>query len=271
MRVIVEILRNIQEAAKVIEQLPHANGAIAVPLAESVILTPSQLVEQLHEELKGERRIDIVLTPPRPEFFEMQKILNDKGFNMVPVVYRVGREEISYALLDAGVRPPYNQGLQMYEEDIRKDGQNGPLAEILVRGRDIGRIAVPSSVSHVPCNSRFAVSCDEIDGFVAPEVAKVSPCLAKQIDVSGTKLRVQNGDEFKQAGVLDRFAHLGQSHTRVWLYNDSGDGGRLFGSRLFSGLSGFGGVRVFPGWRSDYHLDSVAFSLQAIMPPQKIG
>lgn len=140
-----------------------------------------------------------------------------------------------------------------------------PLAQILKRGRT-GRqekIAVPDWVRHVPAESRFAVSWDEIHNFVAPEVVNTIPHLKEQVTKSGIVFRVPTKAEFRSSG--ERYPHFGDANSWEWLHDSTGFGRRLIGgNRVFSGLEDVLGLP------SDLHRGDIGFHLRAVSPPQKL-
>lgn len=162
------------------------------------------------------------------------------------------------------VSPEYTDGTQMYYPTL-DGGTNDPLAEILKRGREDNdrKIAETDWTRHVPHNSRFGVSWDEIDRYVVPGVAKKNPALAYQMAKGGIVLHVPTKAEFRAAG--KEYPHFGQSNTWKWAYDEAG-----FGRRLIVGRRDHGGLRAVSSWLSDGHYGRIGFHLQGKSPPQKL-
>src|SRR3990167_8916288 len=75
------------------------------------------------------------------------------------------RLKIGWAAMETIVRPNYDGGKQLHEND--------PLAPILEDLRKAGHIVVPDYVEHVPSVSRFAVSALEVEGPVIARFAQI--------------------------------------------------------------------------------------------------
>lgn len=215
----------------------------------------SALVEQLRAEYKTKLGKEIVLPEPRPELLEMGKILTAERFNVDPIVY-LNKGKVTYALLDRSARPNYDGGKQLFEDD--------GFVPILERGRSSGQIERVSWTRDVPAKSRFGVSWNEANGYIAREVVNVSPHLSKLVEASGTQFRVPTKEEFQFAGGL-RYSHFGEANTWEWLFDKSG-----FDDRLVGGFSGFGGLEAVDDDHPDFHGGGVAFRLQGVLPSQKV-
>lgn len=157
-----------------------------------------------------------------------------------------------WIILDVSRRPNYHDGKQM-------DPDSSGLGDILADLRDQGKIQVSGYYRHVPRNSRFAVSADEIDGesgFVAKAVASVlSLQLEEQV---ATPLYVV----FNYIGNLAH-SEFGQVNTWERFADSFGHGRRLLG-----GHSDYGGLASADRWQSGYHDDDVGFRLQISFPAE---
>jgi len=150
-----------------------------------------------------------------------------------------------WVLFDKTPKPNYTDGTQMYEND--------PFAQILERGRKDGRIQVPDFVKHVPQNSRFAVSSDELYQYVYPEIAKL-------LGIDPTQVRSSKEIEFNVLGNL-HYPYLGETSTWEWLHDKFEDDHRLDG-----GGSGLGGLaNVHRSWSDDRH-DDLGFRPLVVFP-----
>lgn len=154
-----------------------------------------------------------------------------------------------WLLLDVIKRPDYKSGKQMYPDTPR-------FMEMLADLRDLGQVAVPDSYRHVPKNSRFAVSPDEIDGKNAAVANAVAAVLGIKTEQVATPLYVV----FNYVGNL---AHpeFGQVNTAEWFKNNFRRGDRLFGGR-----SGVGSLESVSDWLSGGCSDSIGFRLQVSSP-----
>jgi len=227
-------------------------------------LNRSQLVEREHEALRAFFGKEVpVLTPPS-ELFETLKVAEVEGFGKIlkPVYFPAVKfeqadeypgwkvkpeewfwDEIKegflkksavrlggyWGLFDESRRPNYNGGRQMFPED--------PLAPVLAKARKEGRIAVPDLLNYVPEGSRFAVSSDEKDQTVFPQLAKILR-LTKSVAI----VRRPTEMEFNFAGNL-RYPHLGEANT--WEQLNDKWGGSFW---LTGGNSEMGGL-------ADVHYD----------------
>lgn len=156
-----------------------------------------------------------------------------------------------WIIWDPTRRPDYNNGKQMYPDTPR-------FREILAGLRDgEDGIEVPSDYKHVPKDSRFAISADEIDGsrnLVGGEIAKI---MALQ---EGEVISTPPNAVFVYIGNL-RHQELGRVTTSEWFRNNFGHGGRLDG-----GGSRLGGLSDVDDWPSGFRNRSVGFRLQVSFP-----
>lgn len=156
----------------------------------------------------------------------------------------------NWVLLDVTRRPNYDNGRQMYPDTPR-------FREVLASLRGLGRIEVPDKYRHVPMDSRFAISADEIDdrsGVVAKTVADTLGLEAGQVTTPLCST-------FNYIGNL---AHpeLGLVNTVEWFRNNFGRGGH----RLYGGNFGSGGLSNVNLWPSDDRDDGLGFRLQVSSP-----
>lgn len=127
-------------------------------------------------------------------------------------------------LVDGRVKPNYNNGKQMYEDDYL-----GPMIEEL---RRVGKI---QDYPYVPEHSRFGVSPKEIEGVILPEFAKT-------IKIEGV-VRSKRYIEFNVWGNMF-YPQWGETNTWEWFADKYEDAHRLFG-----GHSDHGGLAcVFCCW-----------------------
>ena len=238
------------------------------------ILDPSQLIERESEALKAFFSKEIPVITPPTELLEALKVAETKGFGILVPLYfpavefkqanrysgwkvkpgewywnqiregRVGNDAAKFGgywgLFDKSRRPDYDGGRQVFPED--------PLAPMLIKAREEGRIAVPDFVKNVPEDSRFAVSPDEQDQTVFPELEEVL-----RLTEGAAKVRRPTEMEFNFAGNL-RYSHLGEAGAWEWLHDRFMDDCRLIGG--YSGSGRF--THVSYGW-SNHHHDYVAF------------
>lgn len=157
-----------------------------------------------------------------------------------------------WILFDVTRRPNYNNGTQMYPDRPRFKEL---LADLRDKGED-GGILVPDSYKHVPKDSRFAISPDEIDGSKAVVVKAVAGVLALQAEQISTPA-------YAAFNYIGNLAHpeLGGVNTSEWLRNKFG-----LGRRLFGGYSDFGGLSDVSLWFSDGRDGGFGFRLQVISP-----
>lgn len=152
-----------------------------------------------------------------------------------------------WVIWDPTKRPNYNNGQQMYPDTER-------FKELLadLRKRTNG-IEIPDDLRHVPQDSRFDISADEIDGsrnLVAGEIAGILGLREGEVISTPTYAK------FNYIGNL-RHQELGEVTTSEWLKDRFGHGLRLGG-----GYSNFGGLSHVDGWRSGGRRDNVGFRLQ---------
>lgn len=152
----------------------------------------------------------------------------------------------AWVLVDRTPKPNYDGGKQLYEDD--------PFGPLLKGLREEGRIQVPSGYEHVPATSRFAISADELEQAVFPEIAKF-------LGVEGiAEVRKPKGIEFNVLGNL-RYPQLGETDTWEW-FDDKFGGDR----RLVGGDSDVGGLASVDRFWSGYHYDFVGFRPLIVFP-----
>lgn len=190
--------------------------------------------------------------PLDPWLYEQIKLSTESSFTVDKDADWLPGEWI---LLDITRRPNYNKGRQMYPDTPRfKD----LLADLRDKGSN-GGILIPDFYKHVPKDSRFAISADEIDGSGNVIAGAVSEKLALQ---EGEEITTLPYSTFVYAGNLS-YPHFGQANTSEWLRNKFGHGYRLHG-----GGSDRGGLSYVGRWPSDVRFDSLGFRLQARFPSQ---
>lgn len=215
------------------------------------VVSINSLRDQLYEELKV-RGQKVELPKPPQAIIEIQHILKDHGYSVVPELY-LSERDVVFGLIETIARPDYGE-----EWDV-----TDPLAHILEVGRREEKIAVPPWVSGIAPTSRFAVSWDEVHGFVDHEIVNLSYYLTRQIENSGAEMRVPTNDEFSRACV--RKDHFVKSKSREWLYDDVGNGRRLVSKRLDGRVASFN--KSYPS--KNRYVD-VGFRIQFVFPPQII-
>ena len=151
-----------------------------------------------------------------------------------------------WVLTDSTPKPKdYNGGRQMYPSDR--------LGAVLKELRDEGKIEVPYWHKSIPVDSRFAVSPDEIDNLVVPEVAIILGADESQITVPKKIER----DVLNYLYQLD----LDDGNTLEWL-------AERFGSehRLMSGYVDFLHLADINYYLSNHQDNMVGFRLQIGFP-----
>lgn len=154
-----------------------------------------------------------------------------------------------WILFDVTRRPDYGNGRQMYPDTPR-------FREVLASLRKQGQIEVPDDYRHVPKDSRFAISADEIDG----SSAVVAEAVAGILGLQAWQVTTPSCSTFNYIGNL---AHpeLGQVNTWEWLRNNLEHGRRLYG-----GGSVLGGLSNVSAWISGARYDGLGFRLQFSFP-----
>lgn len=256
------------EAAGTIKQLPVETPIQTASVVDSgfglkadlIKLTTATFHDYLMENRES-RREEIALpeTYISPEIVEVYNMLAGEGYDVAPIAYVDGkRKEVRIGVFETVARPDYTDGTQMYYSP-RRD----PLTDILVKGRERNRIAVPSFVEHVPVNSRFAVSWDEINKYVVPEAIKTTPHLAQQLTKGGIILDIPDRADFRSAG--QTYEDKLVANSWEWVQDKA-----RFGSRHIAGSRGHGGLRAVGDWQSGGHDDGIGFRFQAVSRPQPL-
>lgn len=156
-----------------------------------------------------------------------------------------------WVILDVARRPRNKGGKQMYPDTKQ-------FKEILAELRNQGQIKVPSEYRHVPKDSRFAISPDELDG----SKAVVAQTVAKILRLETTNVTLPPYAVFYYVGNL---AHpeFGQVDTSEWFAD------RLeHGLRLLGGDSCYGGLSDVDRWLSAARDDDIGFRLQIAFSSQ---
>lgn len=160
------------------------------------------------------------------------------------------RLSLQWGAMETIVRPPYNRGLQLHENDA--------LAPHLEDLRRQGQIEVPDHVKHVPPISRFAVSPREVSGPVAARVAEIGQVDIRNVDV--------NAPTYAALNYYGNLAHPEFGEANTWeIFADQLRGG----DRLVGGDSGVGGLALVDDWDAGDHGDFVAFRLRVGFPSEK--
>ncbi|MBF8249643.1 MAG: hypothetical protein HW400_244 [Candidatus Levybacteria bacterium] len=150
----------------------------------------------------------------------------------------------TWVLIDKTVRPDYQNGKQLHEND-----SFGPLLKRLRKEKKI------QTVKGIPDTSRFGISPDELTQVVLPEIAKI-------LGVDASAVRLPKEIEFN---IIGNFEHpeWGKANTWEWFADKFGDDDRLVG-----GLSGYGGLaRVRHFWSGDRG-DFIAFRPLVVVSPK---
>ena len=191
---------------------------------------------------------------PRVQFSQDS---NYPGWHVKPVTWlydQIKRGNVSpdaitlsgnWAAMEAIQKPEYDGGKQLYEND--------PLAPILEKLRNDGKIAVPNWCRHIPSTSRFGVSHDEITKCIVPEFATMAQIEAEQASVP----------PYTTFNFRGNIAHpeWGETNTWEWFADSFEDDYRLVG-----GDSGRGGLAdVYYDW-SGNRGGRVAFRLRVVSP-----
>jgi len=155
---------------------------------------------------------------------------------------------LQWAAMEIIVRPPYNRGLQLHENDA--------LAPHLEDLRRQGQIKVPNYVKLVPSVSRFAVSPQEVSGPVAERVAEIGKVDARNVDAP----------TYAAFNYFGNVAHPEFGEANTWeIFADNLRGGH----RLIGGDSDCGGLSYVYDWDAGYRHGRVAFRLRVGFPPEK--
>ena len=159
------------------------------------------------------------------------------------------RLSLGWVAMEAIRRPPYDGGMQMYEND--------PLAPKLEQLRNDGKIAVPYWCKHMLSTSRFGISAEEIDNHIVPVFARLSQ-IEDQIKVGKIKAGIPPYMAFNYRG---NTAHpeWGETNTSEWFADETRDGYRLFG-----GSSDRGGLANVDDGDPGGHDDDIGFRLQVV-------
>lgn len=173
-------------------------------------------------ELVFEENTDYPGWDVKPEHWYWEQIRNGNVDSDVPELKGM------WVLVDTTQKPNYKDGKQVYSND--------QFGNILAQLRKDKKITVPSDYKHVPQNSRFAVSWDELKGHVLPAIAET-------LGVKTNQVRLPKEIEFNVVGNLFH-PEWGQTSTWEWFEDRFGGGDRLYG-----GGCGFGGlVNVSCSW-----------------------
>ncbi|MBI4039867.1 hypothetical protein HY389_00745 [Candidatus Daviesbacteria bacterium] len=154
-----------------------------------------------------------------------------------------------WILFDITKRPNYQNGRQMYPDMPR-------FKEMLANLREQDQIKGLGSYKHVPKDSRFAVSADEIDG----SEAVVAKAVAGILDLKEEQITTPLYSTFNYIGNL-AYPHLGQADTSEGFRNKFG-----YGYRLCGGDSDDGGLSYVDYCLSVDRSGTIGFRLQVSSP-----
>lgn len=144
-----------------------------------------------------------------------------------------------WVLIDLTRKPDCTEdGKQVYDND--------PFGNILAQLRRDKKIEVPSTYGHVPQNSRFAISWDELNQHVLPAIAET-------LGVKPEQVRLPRAIEFNVIGNLFH-PEWGRTNTCEWFEDNFG-----YQSRLNGGMSELGGLSDADYDWSVYRFDSTGF------------
>lgn len=253
-------------------EMPANVYVIRRPVEGLTIPSSDQLVATARAELKSHFGKDFEVPEPPIEVSQRLSILAERGIRGFEVYYlpglklekgdkfwkgqgkvrpedyfwnqiRNGNYPSQVAVLDEGwyigdgrVKPSYNNGQQVYEDDYL-----APLMEAL---RAAGKI---ETYGNVPNNSRFGASPREIEGVILPTFAQMSGALGE--------VRNRKYIEFNIRGNM---AHpeCGQTDTWEWFSDPVFQGA----SRFIGGGSGCGGLAHVDRYSVGHRDDDVGFS-----------
>lgn len=174
----------------------------------------------------------------KPENWYWEQIRNGK------ISQNAAKLPDSWILIDGTVRPDYEDGKQLHEND--------PLGTFLAKLRKDKKI---EKIKGISGTSRFAISPDELTQVVLPEIAKI-------LGVESAQVRLPKEIEFN---VIGNFKHpeWGEANTWEWFADVFEGGGRLFG-----GSSVNGGLTDVNGVWSGFHYDAIAFRPLVVVTPK---
>lgn len=141
----------------------------------------------------------------------------------------------SWVLLDNTQKPNYEDGKQMYKKD--------PFGPLLAKLRKDNKI---QKIKHIPEDSRFGISPDELRTIVLPEIANL-------MGVNKSQVRLPKEIEFN---VIGNFKHQKWGETNTWEWLEDNFGGA---DRLIGGDSDDGGLTYVSHYWSGYHIDGIGF------------
>ena len=186
----------------------------------------------------------------KPESWFWQKIaegriLRQVGNKLVPI--KEVRLEGITALIDTRLKPKYDAGKQMYEND----NLLGPIIEDLRRAKKIAKY------EYGPKSSRFGVSADEWETCS-------KPVLAQKLGLDESQIRLEREIE---ANVIPQIylymSRKDDGKTDTWEWREEYFGDR--GGRLVGGLSGGGGLAHVSDSSSGDHWHSRSFRPLAVL------
>lgn len=216
------------------------------------LLTASQLVERTHEELKTKLNREIHVPKPPALLLETQRVAEGEGFKFFEPIYfpklsyrKLSDEHVKnwegwiswlningpfavkgftsgsnfpnpstfggfWALFDKTPRPNYNEGKQLFDND---EQLGSVIAEINQRIRGFRT----EHLNHVPENSRFGISLNDICSHVFRELSMRLRLEDARKD-KVVLIRTPKLMEFNFAGNT-RYPFLGKADTWEWLYD----------------------------------------------------
>lgn len=246
-----------------------------------VDLTPAQLFDKTHSELKTFFGKEASVVKPPPALFEAKKRIEQQGIYMFDPIYFPDVPFIPEAEYSGWVvRPPQgfwkavrwrpNQAqaeLQGYKgmnalqgswaliDRSRRPGYNNgeqvfyndSLTPLLTELREKVDIRIPTTT--VPLGSRFGIPPDIQDAYVFPRLIRELG-LTEFARTGELRIERPTAMEFNFAGNL-RYRHFGQADTAEWLgdicvvpdYGPRMDVVTMYGYRLIGGSAPCGGLR----------------------------
>lgn len=149
-------------------------------------------------------------------------------------------EENYWGLFDRTAKPDYKKGKQMYADD--------PFGLLLSQLRKEGKIKIPEFCKHIPENSRFGLSAEELKQSVYPEITKFLGLTKNQVVIRSAKV-----EEFSLLGNRS-YQYLGKTYCMEWFADQFAHQFSLFG-----GSSGYGSFSDVHCLKSNYRHDSIGW------------
>ncbi len=242
-----------------VEKLAKAQSDASTNFFGADIQNPPTQLFEVAEKIRTEKlfKVEPIYLPQRS--FPEGTTYPGQKVPMSPNLYRYIKEKWvdkdanslpgQWVLMDVTKRPNYKDGKQMYPDTPR-------FKSILAGLREQHQIEVPDWCKHIPTESRFGVSPDEIDG----RFSHVSKEVAKVLSIEPETVTTPSYAAFYYVGNLSH-PEFGTADTSEWFRNSFGAGRRPGGGRsLFGGLSGVG------DWGSADRNGGIGFRFQFSFP-----